>query len=129
MTAPSTETYFILPDLLENWPFDHEPNPHDDVVQDSARWAESYRVFDKKAQAFNRCNVGYYSSLAYPCAEAKGGHFRVVCDLMNLFFVFNELTNEATGKIARQQAADVMNALRSVTVLYDRRYCLIFNFY
>ncbi|THU83492.1 terpenoid synthase [Dendrothele bispora CBS 962.96] len=107
----SAQVYFTLPDLLEGWPFDHEPNPHNDIVQESARWTESYGAFDEKAQgAFNRCNFGYFASLAY--TSAKGSHYRVACDLMNLFFVFDELSDEASGEIAAQQAADIMNALR-----------------
>ncbi|KAF5335276.1 hypothetical protein D9758_016241 [Tetrapyrgos nigripes] len=113
--AASPET-FTLPDLLENWPFDHTPNPHDEIVRESAEWTESYKAFNEKAQeAFNRCNFGYFASLAY--ARAKGGHYRVACDLMNLFFVFDELSDEATGEEAARQAADIMNALRHPEVI------------
>jgi Delta6-protoilludene synthase len=109
MAAPTI--YFTLPDLLEDWPFDHDPNPCDYIVEESARWTESYGAFDEKTQqAFNRCNFGYFACLAYP--RAKGDHYRAACDLMNLFFVFDELSDEATGESAGQQATDIMNALR-----------------
>ncbi|KAK7448143.1 hypothetical protein VKT23_013902 [Stygiomarasmius scandens] len=115
MAAPS-HTCFTLPDLLDNWPFDHNPNPNDDIVQQSAKWTESYDAFDAKAQdAFNRCNFGYFSSLAY--SRASGLHYRVACDLMNLFFVFDELSDEASGDVAAQQAADIMNALRHPDII------------
>ncbi|THU98276.1 terpenoid synthase [Dendrothele bispora CBS 962.96] len=106
--AASAQTYFTLPDLLSNWPFDHEANP--------AQWTESYGAFDERAQdAFNRCNFGYFASLAY--TRAREGHYRVACDLMNLFFVFDELSDEASGDIAAQQAVDIMNALRYPDVI------------
>ncbi|THU88361.1 terpenoid synthase [Dendrothele bispora CBS 962.96] len=109
--AASVQTYFILPDLLNNWPFDHEPNPCNTIVLESAQWAESYGAFDKRAQdAFNRCNFGYFSSLAY--SRAREDHYRVGCDLMNFFFVFDELSDNASGDVAAQQAADIMNAIR-----------------
>ncbi|KAJ7843021.1 hypothetical protein B0H13DRAFT_2364962 [Mycena leptocephala] len=46
-------------------------------------------VANQDAQAaFNRCKFGIFASLAYPTAGP--GHFRVACDLMNLFFVFDK---------------------------------------
>ncbi|KAF9460417.1 terpenoid synthase [Collybia nuda] len=108
----STErTTFVLPDLLANWPFNPEPNPCQDIVAQSAAWVESFKPFDAKAQnAFNRCKFGIFASLAYP--HATGAHFRVACDLMNLFFVFDEYSDCADGEAVGKQAADIMNALR-----------------
>ncbi|KAF4568086.1 terpene cyclase [Pleurotus pulmonarius] len=104
-------SHFILPDLLDQWPFETEPNPHQEIVDDSARWVESYKAFSPKAQdAFNRCNFGIFASLAYPRSE--GTHYRAACDLMNLFFVFDEFSDAENGDVVRQQAADIMNALR-----------------
>ncbi|KAF5346639.1 hypothetical protein D9758_013207 [Tetrapyrgos nigripes] len=110
---PDSIITFTLPDLLAAWPFDHSPNPSSSIVQDSAQWTESYGAFANKPgaqEAFNRCNFGYFASLAY--ARAKGMHYRVACDLMNLFFVFDELSDEAGGEEVGRQAADIMNALR-----------------
>ncbi|KIK60267.1 hypothetical protein GYMLUDRAFT_74039 [Collybiopsis luxurians FD-317 M1] len=109
---PSPPTHFVLPNLLANWPFVCKPNPHQEIVAESAAWVESYHPFDSRAQAaFNRCKFGIFASLAYPCAEEE--HFRVVCDLMNFFFVFDELSDQASGEVVAQQAADIMNALRN----------------
>lgn len=103
---------FILPDLLANWPFRCTHNPlSDQIVPASAAWIESYNIFDERAQkAFNRCNFGLFTSLAYPNVSAA--HFRVCADLMNFFFVFDELSDEADGSTVRKQAADIMYALR-----------------
>ncbi|KAK0458907.1 terpenoid synthase [Desarmillaria tabescens] len=104
---------FILPDLLANWPFRCFHNPlSDEVVPASAAWIEGYNIFDERAQkAFNRCNFGLFTSLAYPNASAA--HFRTCADLMNFFFVFDELSDEADGPTVRKQAADIMYALRN----------------
>ncbi|KAF7334898.1 Terpene cyclase [Mycena sanguinolenta] len=101
----------ILPDLLAQWPFETNPNPLQNIVADSAAWVESFEAFSPRAQiAFNLCKFGIFSSLAY--ATAGPGHFRAACDLMNLFFVFDEKSDEASGQEVAQQAADIMRALR-----------------
>ncbi|KAJ6563922.1 terpenoid synthase [Mycena capillaripes] len=105
-------TEIILPDLLAHWPFETKPNPLQNIVADSAAWVESLGAFSPRDQlAFNRCKFGIFSSLAY--AKAGPDHFRVACDLMNLFFVFDEKSDEASGQKVAQQAADIMNALRN----------------
>lgn len=48
--------------------------------------------------------------MAYP--HATGTHYRVACDLMNLFFVFDEYSDRSNGEEVAKQAADIMNALR-----------------
>ncbi|KAF7372989.1 Terpene cyclase [Mycena sanguinolenta] len=104
----------ILPDLLAQWPFETNPNPLQNIVADSAAWVESFEAFSPRAQiAFNLCKFGIFSSLAY--ATAGPGHFRAACDLMNLFFVFDEKSDEASGQEVAQQAADIMRALRNPT--------------
>lgn len=107
----ASTTEIILPDLLAEWPFETKPNPLQNIVADSAKWVESFGAFSPRAQiAFNRCKFGIFSSLAY--SKAGPDHFRVACDLMNLFFVFDEKSDEASGQEVAQQAADIMDALR-----------------
>ncbi|KAF7372984.1 Terpene cyclase [Mycena sanguinolenta] len=104
----------ILPDLLAHWPFETKPNPLQNIVADSAAWVESFEAFSPRAQiAFSLCKFGIFSSLAY--ATAGPDHFRAACDLMNLFFVFDEKSDEASGQEVAQQAADIMRALRNPT--------------
>lgn len=107
----ATRVVITLPNLLADWPFTTAPNPLQNVVADSAAWVESYRAFSKDAQKkFNRCQFGIFTSLAYPTAGP--GHFRAACDLMNLFFVFDEKSDAVSGDQVAQQAADIMHALR-----------------
>ncbi|KAJ7257389.1 hypothetical protein C8J57DRAFT_986652, partial [Mycena rebaudengoi] len=73
-------TEITLPDLLAHWPFETKPNPLQNIVADSAAWAESFEAFNPRAQiAFNRCKFGIFSSLAY--ANSGPDHFRAACDL------------------------------------------------
>ncbi|KAL0945662.1 hypothetical protein HGRIS_014814 [Hohenbuehelia grisea] len=106
-----TETTFILPDLLANWPFQAEPNPQQDIVAESAVWVESFAALEPKVQeAYNRCRLGLLASFAYP--HAQGPHFRSACDLMNLSFVFDERVDRDSGRGVRHQTQEMMNALR-----------------
>lgn len=115
MVQLSTPETFVLPDLLAGWPFDCEWNPCQDIVAESTAWTESYNPFTPKAQkAFNRCQFGIFSSLAYP--YARGHHFRIICDMMNFVFVYDEHSDDKPAAVVRQQADDILSALRYVAV-------------
>ncbi|KAJ3748509.1 terpenoid synthase [Lentinula detonsa] len=104
---------FILPDTLCRWRWNRKLNPnYEKVKAESKAWLESFHAFPPKAQnAFNRCDFNLLASLAYPNASAE--HLRTGCDLMNLFFVFDEYTDICDAKEARKLADIVMDALRS----------------
>ncbi|KAF5384031.1 hypothetical protein D9757_006948 [Collybiopsis confluens] len=103
---------FRLPDTLSTWPWIRKLNPNYDRVKDQSKeWLESFRAFPATAQnAFNRCDFNLLASLAYPNASAE--HLRTGCDLMNLFFVFDEYTDVCNAEEARMLADVVMDALR-----------------
>ncbi len=42
-------------------------------------------------------------------------HLRTACDLMNLFFVFDEYTDNASPNVVRKYADIVMDAIRNPT--------------
>ncbi|KAM7218649.1 Isoprenoid synthase domain containing protein [Rhypophila decipiens] len=88
-----------LPDTLRNWPWPRTINPHYEACKrESEAWIESFRAFSPRAQkAFNRCNFN-------GC--------RIGCDLMHLFFVFDEYSDRSTQEESRQQAISIMDALR-----------------
>lgn len=110
-TDQSTPYVFTLPDLLAKWPFKTEPNPRDDIMNDSKEWVETYNAFGPKAQdAFNRCKFGLFGAYAYP--HADGVHYRTCVDLMNIFFVYDEFSDRSNGEEVRQQAKDIMDAMR-----------------
>ncbi|KAI0333184.1 terpenoid synthase [Cubamyces sp. BRFM 1775] len=107
-----SQVYFHLPDTLKYWPWQRRINPHyAKVSAASAAWIESFKAFSPKGQvAFNRCNFGLLASLAYPIATPE--QLRVGCDLMNLFFVFDELSDVADERHVRVLADTIMDAIR-----------------
>ncbi|KAJ7459414.1 terpenoid synthase [Mycena galericulata] len=102
---------FRLPDTLAQWPYPRRLNPsYDEVKRESSRWLESFNAFGPKAQsAFNRCDFNLLASLAYPKASRQ--HLRSGCDLMNLFFVFDEYTDAGTARDVEILSRVVMDAL------------------
>ncbi|KAJ8474148.1 hypothetical protein ONZ51_g7404 [Trametes cubensis] len=112
MSAQS-RVYFHLPDTLNAWPWQRRINPHSAAVSAaSAAWIESFRVFSPRAQvAFNKCNFGLLASLAYPSATRE--QLRAGCDLMNLFFVFDELSDVESESQVRVLADTIMDGIRN----------------
>ncbi|TDL15490.1 terpenoid synthase [Rickenella mellea] len=109
----SSPVAFFIPDTLRSWPWPRRLNPYYDICKaESSSWCESFKAFSPKAQnAFNRCNFNLLASLAFPRLNKDG--CRVGCDLMNLFFVFDEYSDVATENGAREQADIIMDALRN----------------
>ncbi|KAI0331578.1 terpenoid synthase [Cubamyces sp. BRFM 1775] len=89
-----------LPDTLHTWPWQRHINRHHATVSAaSAAWIESFRVFSPKVQgAFNRCNFE---------------QLRVGCDLMNLFFVFDDISDAGDERQVRVLADTIMDAIRN----------------
>ncbi|KAL7282972.1 terpenoid synthase [Trametes coccinea BRFM310] len=109
----SQRASFRLPDTLRSWPWPRNVNPHYvEVSAASAAWLESFKVFRPKAQAaFNKCNFGLLASMAYPLATPE--QLRAGCDLMNLFFVFDELSDVGDEKTVQELSDIIMDALRN----------------
>ncbi|KAF9031643.1 terpenoid synthase [Hymenopellis radicata] len=109
MSKPLTYT---LPDLMAGWPFKTIPNPNSEEINAASKaWVESYGAFNAKAQHdFNRCNFGAFAALAYP--KSSPAHYRAAVDLINYYFVYDELSDDKDGETVRQQANAIMNAIR-----------------
>ncbi|KAJ6477498.1 terpenoid synthase [Mycena vulgaris] len=103
---------FRIPRTLECWPWPRLINPHYlRAKTESSAWLESFGAFSETAQAaFNKCDFNLLAALAYPTATME--HLRICCDLMNLFFVFDEYTDCADEGEARRLADIVMDSLR-----------------
>ncbi|KAI3395183.1 hypothetical protein diail_1677 [Diaporthe ilicicola] len=101
-----------LPNTLASWPWPRFINPHyEECKGESSGWAESFRAFGPKAQAaFNRCDFNLLASFGYASLDRAGN--RVGCDLMNLFFVFDEWSDVSTAAETRIQADVIMDSLR-----------------
>ncbi|KAK0200184.1 terpenoid synthase [Desarmillaria ectypa] len=113
--SSETDIVIRLPDTLTYWPWSRRINPHyEDVKAASEAWFRSFRAFGPEAQgAFDCCDFSLLSSLAYPTAIKE--HLRTACDLMNLFFMFDEYTDTAPPEIVQQYADIIMDAIRNPT--------------
>ncbi|KAH9992251.1 terpenoid synthase [Russula compacta] len=100
---------FHLPDPLAQWPWLRTLNPHyTEVKPESEAWLRSFETLDAKSQrSFDRSLLG---GLAYPLLDKD--RFRVACDLMVLFYIFDEFTDKVDGKGAHAYVNVVMDALQ-----------------
>ncbi|KAK0471423.1 terpenoid synthase [Armillaria novae-zelandiae] len=109
---PTPQTYTV-PNLLAGWPFKATPNPHAAKINaESAAWVASYGVFSNKDQTiFDQWNFGAFAALAY--SKAGPAQYRAGVDLINFYFVFDELSDKVDGPTVRKQADAIMNSLRN----------------
>ncbi|KAI0284091.1 terpenoid synthase [Russula brevipes] len=100
---------YYIPDILENWKWPRVINPHfQEVKAASAAWARSFGAFSPKAQdAYDHL----LASLAYPLHNKA--HLRTGCDLMNMFFVFDEYSDVAQEDEVQVMSDIIMDALRN----------------
>ncbi|KAK7691188.1 hypothetical protein QCA50_006291 [Cerrena zonata] len=110
-----TDTQMFIPNLLDNWPWPRQLNPYHAISKsESDSWAQSFNAFDSEAQhVYNKCNFSLLGSLAFPTVDKNG--CRIVCDLMHLFFVFDEYSDVASASVVQSQADSIMDAMRNPT--------------
>jgi len=114
---------FRLPELHRNWPFPRIVNPFfKEGSQASREWFESYQLFNATLQhKFRGIESGTLAAFAYP--KLSKDHFRVVCDLMNILFAMDDLSDPLNAADARSLADAALDGLRYVTTMFD----LFFN--
>ncbi|OCH85712.1 terpenoid synthase [Obba rivulosa] len=118
-------TTICLPPTMASWPLSRQINPYyEPVAEESAEWFRSFAAFSPDAQkAFDRCKFGLLAALSYPTLNRE--HYRAACDLMNLFFVFDEYTDTVDEVEARRLADISMDALRNPEKPRPAGECLI----
>ncbi|KAH9990438.1 terpenoid synthase [Russula vinacea] len=91
---------YHLPDPLAQWPWQRKLSEHfAEVKPESDAWLRGFQALDAKSQrSFDLCN--FYG-------------VRVACDLMVLFFIYDEFTDKVDGDGARLYAEMVMDAIRN----------------
>ncbi|KAH9033210.1 isoprenoid synthase domain-containing protein [Lactarius deliciosus] len=123
---------FYLPDLFAQWPWPRLPNQHyEETKPEFDEWVRSFEALDAKSQsAFDRCNFALLSSIGHPlldeglppafCGSDSGYPdkfllecLRVTCDLMALYFMYDEYTDKLEEDGVRTCADVVMDALRN----------------
>ncbi|KAF8483510.1 terpenoid synthase [Russula ochroleuca] len=104
---------YYIPNNLENWKWPRHLNPHyPEAKAASAAWARSFGAFSPKAQyAYDRCDFNLLASLAYPLLSKE--RVRTGCDLMNMFFVYDEYSDVAHEDEVQVMANIIMDALRN----------------
>ncbi|EIW59888.1 terpenoid synthase [Trametes versicolor FP-101664 SS1] len=90
---------FHIPNTLSRWPYPRRIHPdYEEVSAESAAWLRSFHPFSPEKQvAFDKC---------------KFDHFRSACDLMNVFFVFDDQTDIVDAAHARVLADIAIDAVR-----------------
>ncbi|KAI0291779.1 terpenoid synthase [Multifurca ochricompacta] len=104
---------FYIPNVLENWKWPRRINPHYlEVKAESAAWVRSFGAFSPRAQAaYDRCDFGLLAFLAYPFLDKA--RLRTTCDLMAVFFLFDEYSDVADEDEVQEMVNIIMDALRN----------------
>ncbi|KAG6876332.1 hypothetical protein C0993_003968, partial [Termitomyces sp. T159_Od127] len=126
MSTDPSQYVFILPDILAEWPWQRSINPLSgpQAEAESTAWILSFNAFTPRLQrALERGNNHLLSSLAYPKEDKDV--FRVGCDLMNWFFLFDEYTDIATPQEVQQMATVAMDAIRNPDRIRTAGECVI----
>ncbi|KAL1940692.1 hypothetical protein VTO73DRAFT_7733 [Trametes versicolor] len=103
---------FHIPNTLSRWPYPRRIHPdYEEVSAESAAWLRSFHPFSPEKQvAFDKCKFGLFAALTYPNVDKD--HFRSACDLMNVFFVFDDQTDIVDAAHARVLADIAIDAVR-----------------
>ncbi|KAJ7164196.1 isoprenoid synthase domain-containing protein [Mycena filopes] len=102
-----------LPDIHDQWPFPVARSPWEsEASTESVAWIESLRILpDRQLQRLCKADYGGLAAIAY-ANFTQLEHLRVACDLVNLLFVFDDLTDEMSGAEAEALAGISLDALR-----------------
>jgi hypothetical protein len=104
--------HFRLPNLHATWPFPKTINPH--YAQASAEslcWIDSFQLFSEaNREKFHGINAGLLGALAYPRHNKE--QLRVACDLMNVLFAVDEVSDDLDGEDAQKLAELVITILK-----------------
>ncbi|KAG6374634.1 isoprenoid synthase domain-containing protein [Boletus reticuloceps] len=106
-----TPTRIFIPNVFARWPWPRRINPNYAVVKEEAdAWMTSFKAFSPKAQdVYNRCD----SSKSFSLQVRHSEHVRSACDLMHLFFMFDEYSDRSTPSEVCKQKEVIMDALRN----------------
>lgn len=104
-------TSFVLPDLVSLVPFPWSTSPYyEKAGAESAAWIDSFNVFkDSKRAFFIQSRFELLCSYVYPYTQYE--EFRTCCDLINLTFVVDEVSDLQSGEGASKTAETFLAAL------------------
>ncbi|KAF8151498.1 terpenoid synthase [Crassisporium funariophilum] len=126
---------FTLPDLLAKFPWPRNLSEHYcEAKTESSEWTESFSPFDEEGlKGYNLCDFNLLAALSYsprekglcslcndiPRRQCSCGPLplleiiRLGCDLMNVFYVYDEYTDITDGEGADKIRDILMDALRN----------------
>ncbi|KAK3936289.1 isoprenoid synthase domain-containing protein [Diplogelasinospora grovesii] len=101
----------VIPDFEASWKWPRAINPNlAEIDKERADWAANFGAFtSREAQrAVEKCNFNLLAGLSYPWMNKD--QLRSACDLMNLFFIFDEHSDKASPDEVREQGRILMHA-------------------
>ncbi|KAJ8078452.1 hypothetical protein AAF712_012112 [Marasmius tenuissimus] len=103
---------FILPDILQYWPWKRTINPHyEECRRESMAWSRGFNAMTPKVQAaFELFDPPLLASLGFPKLSKAG--CRVVCDLMFYVGYFDDRTDAMNPAEVQEWVSIVMDILR-----------------
>jgi hypothetical protein len=103
---------YRLPNLHAGWPFPKILNPlYSEVSPDSLKWIDSYHIFTSNQQdKFGRIKAGMLGAFAYPVHGRKD--LRLACDLMNVLFAVDEVSDVLDGAEAEELSAKILECFK-----------------
>ena len=106
------ESQLVLPDLFDMAPFMLSISPHyKEAGAESAAWTDSFGFFEGRVREhFIRSDFELLVALSYPTASYED--FRTMCDYMNSFFVFDNISDEQDREAAAKTANVYVMALK-----------------
>ncbi|KAG2155762.1 terpenoid synthase [Suillus clintonianus] len=102
-----------LPDTMITWPWPRAINPHfeDMKAEVDASFRDFKALSPESQEAFDKCDFARLAALLYPNASKE--HLRIGCDLMNLFFLVEEYTDNENEAVAKERMDIVIDAVRN----------------
>ncbi|KAK0654741.1 terpenoid synthase [Cercophora newfieldiana] len=100
-----------IPDFMGQWPYEKQLNTHYETAKAASRdWLHSFGLFEGKPHdAFDRSDFQRLAMLSY--LQMNLEQARVGCELMILFYAFDEYTDVENGTGAKRIADLVMDAV------------------
>jgi len=105
--------FIPIPDLLPNWPWPRRINPHyEEAKAEATAWIEKFKTFDaKERRAYALADSSRLAAIAYPDADRE--RLQVTCNLMNVFWLFDETSDLESESNVKSMACGIMDALRN----------------
>ncbi|KAG2040513.1 isoprenoid synthase domain-containing protein [Suillus americanus] len=101
-----------LPDTMLNWPWPRAINTHfEDVKAEVGASFRDFKALSPESQeAFDKCDFE---------------HIRIGCELMNVFFLLEEYTDNENGAVTKDMVDLVIDALNNPQTIRPRGECIL----